>query len=420
MAKRLDIDFIKHKLKNEGWKLLSIDRSSQRLIIFIKNPEKFDGFTCKMTWDVWKAGGRPDLNSILDKTKYIKHKLSQEGWELIGDYIGSTSPLLIKNDNLFNGHLCKMTWSNWSKGERPSFISLIDKTQYISFVLKQEGWELLSEYKRNTELLEIRNPDLFNNHICNFTWAAWNGGSRPMFKSLKDKTNYVKDEFSREGWILLEEYKTNSKGLLVKNPNILNGHLCTISWANWSRGARPNFNSLCNKTDYVKQFILDAGYEITDSNWVYKNAFDLFQIKNIKTESKYIINWSIILQGSLPGSVKYKVKIAIRDFFKNRHLSKNPIIKELFDNNYWEELNRHLPNSMSGYHLDHIVPQSFFGDSLQQIRLANDPKNLRPLTAKENIARGNRLKVSELNIYNLWDLYYQAENPMGYKLIEDV
>lgn len=82
-------------------------------------------------------------------------------------------------------------------------------------------------------------------------------------------------------------------------------------------------------------------------------------------------------------------------------------------------MNNKFPNIPQGYDIDHIVPMSWFGDSWEQMRCANDVRNLRLLPHIENIKRSNRLTIQDLNIYSIWDIYNEAENPKGYKLIEE-
>ena len=318
----------------------------------------------------------------------------------------------MKNPNEFDGHVCKFLWSNWSQGGRPNFKSLVNKTSYIAKQLRKEGWILVSDEKALSPFIYVKHPYKLDGYTCKIRWSNWTQGRRPKLQSILNKTAYVREKLEEEGWELLSEYSTCSEPLIIRNKKHFNNNLCKIQWNVWERGDRPSFQSIINKTEYVKDLLMNRGY-VTEDDWEYELSHVYFTITKISDGSKYKINKNSISEDDLPDTPKYRIRRSLKAFCKGC----TP--KDLFDTNYWGALKEKFRYIPSGYHIDHIVPQSFFKNTWEQMRLANDPINLRLLPAKENMARNNRLRASELDEYDLWDLFYQAENPMGYKLIED-
>lgn len=351
---------------------------------------------------------------------YVRAELARRGWELLNSYKDNRTEILIRNPKVFRGYVCSFSWDIWSShGARPAFRSIIDKTGYIRECLAEEGWELLDEYIDATTHIHIKKIDFFEGATCKFLWNNWLTGRRPSFVSLADPESYVKAKLSEEGWELISSYEKTSAKIKIKHSSLFNSATCIFTWSSWTQNIRPNFKSIEDKTKYVRNSLLAVGYAIEET-WTYTSSRKNFTIIDIKTGNRYRTCWSRAAQGVLPNTLKYKMTHAISNFYrKNRNHKLSHTPKDLFDSQYWTVLRRKIPYIPKGFHLDHVVPQAFFGDSWEQVRIVNDPRNLRLLTKKENMERKHYLKASELDEYGLWDLYYQAENPMGYKLIED-
>jgi hypothetical protein len=359
------------------------------------------------------------MSKRLDES-YVRGELARRGWELLSSYKDNRTEILIRNPKVFRGYVCTFSWDIWSShGARPAFRSIIDKTGYVRECLAEEGWELLNEYKSAKDYLHISKRSFFEGAICKVTWDTWSSGGRPNFLSLVSQRAFVEKKLLEEGWELIGDYKTVSEAMRIRNIGYLNGTVCKFTWTSWARGIRPNFKSIEDKTQYVKDVLLEAGYT-PEETWSYASSRVNFTIIDIKTGNRYRICWSKAAQGIFPNTLKYKMTNAISNFYrKARNHKSSHTPKDLFDAEYWINLKRKIPCVPKGYQLDHIVPQAFYGDSWEQVKIVNDPRNLRLLTKKENMERRHYLKASELDKYDLWDLYYKAENPMGYQLIED-
>jgi hypothetical protein len=408
---------VREILAEEGWVLLSeYQYHKQKLIISHKN--FYDGASCYATISGWLAGRRPNSVSLVNPTEVVRSLLAKEGWVLESDYIRYGGKLYIRNKNVLSNHLCQFTFASWQIGCRPDIRSLVDPTSYIREIVEKEGWELLSDYKGKKVPQLIRNPEKFNGWVCLLYIDNWLLGSRPSFHSLVDPEEYVRSELEKEEWELLSPYKGCHENFIIRNKNFFNGSSCYFSWGNWTNGFRPAMVSLVNPTEYVKYILNENGFSLLDERWEYGRYTDTFKIFHNEYKTVYSTSWNAISQGLLPCSPKRLILSRIRTCLKTQKI-RNSYLSDLFNEEYWEALNIKFPNIKPGLSLDHVIPMSFYGYTWEQMRLANDLRNLRLLTSSENSSRSNRLRASELDEYDLWDLYYQAENPIGYKIIED-
>lgn len=407
-------EFVRGELAKENWDLIGDYKTTAKQIV-IKHPNLLYGCECLYWWRHWIKGNRPTFRSVIDQQKYVENTLAEEGWVLVSAYKNSTEHISIRNINVFNGGVCKIQFYRWVFGERPVLTSLLDMESYLEALVKKEGWEFLKTYIVNKKrYIEVRNPRFFNSHICRIRYDAWIEGHRPNFNSLKDKNKFISDSITGEGWEVVKVISTDE--VVVKNKEKFGDFEVITSWNRWVTGRRPSIHSVIQKTECMKSKFNDIGFEVVDKDWRYKNSYTCIRLRSVQTEKVYSLSYSRILSGKLPETPKYLISGRINSFLKHR---KTFSITKMFPKEYWEELDRKFPFIPAGDHIDHITCLSFFGDSWEQVRIANDPRNLRLLPAKENISRGNRLRASELDKYNLWDIYHKAENPMGFELIED-
>lgn len=410
--------YIAEVISKEGWILIGeVGKISEPFYLY--HPDKFNGHTCKMTLCHWRDGKRPNFKSVADKTKYVREYLYKDGWILESEYEGFHEPLLLYNPDFYKGEMCRTSWLSLFNGSRPDFRSIINQNKVVKDSLTHEGWNLIGDYKNYTTRMMITNPNVYDGHPVYITWSGWSQGLRPTFESLVNKEVYVRSQVEKEGWELIKFCNNLKDKVYIRHPDFFNNRTLSIQWRQWEYGARPKkLNSLINTTEYVKSILAENKMVPIDTNWEYKKAGEYFKVKCLTNNRTYSINWNKLISGYLPDTAKYRIHCAIRSFYNRRDVEK-PFSTKILPESYWEELKEKIPHIPNNYHIDHIVCISFFGNSWEQVMLANKIKNLRLLPGKENITRGNNLKASELDEYDLWDLYYQAENPFDYQLIED-
>ena len=188
-----------------------------------------------------------------------------------------------------NGHHHSMTWAHWTSGNRCGKCKgNIEVThEDVKKSLKYKSYELISKVYVNAHTkLECICP---NGHKYYITWNNWRKGAEcfECFGSKKLTIDFIKEEFEKEGYILLStEYINNSNKLNYICPN---GHVHSISWNNWQAGKRCkkcNNNGTSNFEKEVKQFIIDQGIDIIEN--------DRTTIKNTKTN--YFLELDILFQ----------------------------------------------------------------------------------------------------------------------------
>ena len=160
-----------------------------------------------------------------------------EGYELLCEYKNNRTPLVVKCPK---GHIFDtMTFWSFKKGNRCPICSHKAKLTYefVKNEFEKEGYSLISsEYKNaNSKLITI----CPNGHEWNTTYARFYSGKRcgRCANNQKLEFDFIKSEFEKEGYKLLSLiYNKASEPLIVRCPN---GHIInTLSWNNFQRGTR--------------------------------------------------------------------------------------------------------------------------------------------------------------------------------------
>jgi hypothetical protein len=290
----------------------------------------------------------------------------------------------------------------------------LDK-DFVHSEIEKEGWKIHNEYVNSGEFLILNKPDFYGGVKTRLSWASWGQGRRPHWRSIIDKTKYIKSVLELEGWALHNTYTGQLDYLVISKPDYFGGSKFNFMWKQWVKGHRPDFRALADKTEFVTNHLRRLGYEIIEP-FEYSHSHDQFSV--LKNGIVYTTNWGAVRSGQLPGSFKLRVCNQIRDFFRRGRIKpeKDFSISRLFSDNYYARLAKKFDCDIpENHHVDHIIPLSYFGESLKQIRLAFHPKNLRIIKNTENVSRNNKLKKEELDYYDLWWLFNVAENPKNYQ-----
>ncbi len=175
MSRKLTYKFIESQFKKEGYKLLENSYIHSTIKMKYKCPNDHIHF---IRWGDWQQGhrcpycaDRPPID-----INFIKEKFEEEGYKLLTEeYINSKQKL---NYVCPKGHKHNISWNNWKKGFRCSHCSnKIKKTiRIIKQKFKKENYVLLTtEYKNNKQKLEYICPV---GHIGYITWNNWKTGAR--------------------------------------------------------------------------------------------------------------------------------------------------------------------------------------------------------------------------------------------------
>ena len=172
---------IKQAFEKEGYILLEEE------YINCKHKMKYicpNGHKHEIAFDKFLQGQRcPECSQIVKANKRklnyidIKQAFEEEGYELLEEeYISAKTLMEYK---CTEGHIHKITWSNFKKGRRcPECYGKNIKLSYdfIKNTFEKEGYELLSEeYINNNQKLKYRCP---NGHIHEMSFSKFKNGRR--------------------------------------------------------------------------------------------------------------------------------------------------------------------------------------------------------------------------------------------------
>ena len=178
MSKKLTIEFIRDRVVERGYKLLSIEYSGTNSGLLMECPE---GHQIEMCWTVFKRGGscvKCFHDSMRIDIEFIRAEFKKEGYILL-------TTVYINNDQKLEyicpmGHRGSTSWSNWSsKASNRCGICANNIKLTIEFIREEfakEGYVLLStEYINNRTKLKYRCK---HGHTHYTTWGDWVDGCR--------------------------------------------------------------------------------------------------------------------------------------------------------------------------------------------------------------------------------------------------
>lgn len=154
--KKLEYDFIKKKIEEAGYTLISTEYENNRSPIIVKCDKNHEPY--ETTWDNFQQKRRCKKcyhESQKLKYDYIKQQIEKVGYTLIStEYIGCYFPLEIRCDK---NHLYKTTWSTFRQGCRCPKCNSSKGEMVIENYLKNIGLDCISQYRnphcRNVNLL---------------------------------------------------------------------------------------------------------------------------------------------------------------------------------------------------------------------------------------------------------------------------
>ena len=176
--RKLTIEFIRDWVVARGYKLLSTEYSGTNSKLFMECPE---GHQIEMCWTVFKRGGscvKCLHDSMRIDIEFIRAEFKKE------EYILLTTVYINNHQKLEYicpmGHRGSISWANWSsKASNRCGICANNIKLTIEFIREEfarEGYILLStEYNNNKTKLKYRCK---RGHIHYTTWSDWIDGCR--------------------------------------------------------------------------------------------------------------------------------------------------------------------------------------------------------------------------------------------------
>jgi len=175
MIKKYTTKFVKVKIEKECYKLLSKRYRNSKIKLEFQCPE---GHKFLMSWNTFQQGHRCPICYGIPKLTYefIKGKIENEGYKLLSkEYKNAHKKLDIECSK---GHIFKMKWNTWQQGGGCPYCSgYILTIEFIKGEIeKVEGYKLLSkQYKGSHKKLLMKCPE---GHKYMVSWNYWKQGCR--------------------------------------------------------------------------------------------------------------------------------------------------------------------------------------------------------------------------------------------------
>ena len=175
MSKKLTIEFVRREFEKEGYTLLSKEYINAHQKLEYVCPKGDHG---TIVWNSWQQGNRcAECNGNKKLTiGFIKNEFEKEGYILLTKEY--------KNAHQKLEYICpkgdegNILWLNWKKGKRCAECGGSKRltTEFVKEQFEKEGYILLTKrYVNNRQDLEFICP---NNHNRTITWGAWKQGQR--------------------------------------------------------------------------------------------------------------------------------------------------------------------------------------------------------------------------------------------------
>lgn len=278
--------------------------------------------------------------------------------------------------------------------------------EFVRSQFEAIGYHLLEDYVKSKIPVKFR---CSNGHEHQMTTGSLRQGTRCAYCSKKkvDK-NHVRKEFASVGFEMLEDYK-NSYALIPFRCS--NGHVHSISWHNFRSGWRCAY---CSKTIVVHQQVSDAffdvGYTLLS---VYESSRSKLEFVCDKGH-RHTTNWGDFQSGVRCGVCAFTkhnlAEIQVGEIQRRitsvlaSHLKRSGSARRWRDIYTADDISRVAKPCKTvykscppGYHVDHIVPVSWFNIlNIEELEACWNPRNLRYLPASTNLSRGNRLSREDI------------------------
>lgn len=315
--------------------------------------------------------------------------------------------------------------------------------EYIKNEFEKRNYTLLeTKYINNSTKMKIVCDE---GHEFKISWGSFKSGCgckicslNKLSKKYRHDYTYIKNEFDKIGYKLLENEYINNK---IKMKFMCNkGHEHIISWGEFKNGNRCGickYEDIAKKRkhnyEYVFNFFKNESYFLLSNeyknnrtylevkcpeNHIYKTTFDKFKNGN-RCRKCFNIKMSKLMTGeNHPNYNKDRDYIKLRKETSKRcnlllrrclfilNIKKTDKTDKILGYSRKELLN-HLETfknwntiKENNWHLDHKIPiKAFIDNGITNLKIINHLSNLQPLLAEENLKKGCNYKQQELIDY---------------------
>lgn len=225
--KGTDKSFIINFLKNKGCTFVFQDKLTKKINYICPK-----GHMCSTLWGGILAGNECAYcaGKIVDQAR-VERAFKEEGYQLLSEYKNNREKLKFICPN---NHSHSINWDSFLRGRRCAYCSgRIVTHEEVNHFFLTEGYTLLSQYKKATKRIEFICP---NGHRHHTSWASFRSGNRCAYCAGHVVTHeQVRETFMHYGYTLVSEYIGANKKIKFICPS---GHKHLISWGNFRSGRR--------------------------------------------------------------------------------------------------------------------------------------------------------------------------------------
>lgn len=390
--------YVRAAIEAEGYTLpADFKYRSAKAKIVVINP---DGVECFTTWDSWRMGQRTDFRSIVDRLQYLQQLLAPDGYtiESAPSKIVRRSIVIVVRD----GIRYEANVGGLLDGARPhqnssTFVSI----ERMKSEVAEFGCTLVdpSEYRNNTTRLRLLDAAGVEHSM---TWASISTGARPCFKTVLDKEAFIRQAFATEGCVLPADFTYQDAHAEIQYQGA-DGYWRTTNWNRWQCGKRYCFRSLVDKEGYIRDRLAEVGLTPVEP-FIYQGKAVPFKVADAGGNI-FKTSWANIITDTHPGSLKFLISKSIRrrlgECICDRVNAPVGSVSRYAVGLALQIEAIHGSRPDGSWHLDHVVPHSFFNyENQDEISLCWHPQNVRWLLGEENVARNNRLTEAEVALMN--------------------
>jgi hypothetical protein len=336
----------------------------------------------------------------------VQQSFEAEGYQLLDKYSSKKKRLRFICPE---GHKYSISWDNWNIGHRCAVCAgRVVTRKRVKDAFEAEDYNLLTQYKgNNTQKLDFICPA---GHEHSMTWADFQAGCRcALCNKPSVDPEIVREFFIAAGYTPLGEYQKSADKISYICPQ---GHHHSITWNSFKNGCRcPECQGKIIRHKDVELAFAADGYELLDE---YKKSHTHMRYMCPEGHQHSII-WDAFKQGvrcpycagMKPSQEQREINVIkkgvaglIYIYLKQQEAQK-PFSLTSFAMKVASGIHKKLGVRPKGHHLDHIIPQSFFDFRNQdEIKACWDIENLRWLPALENVSKGNRLTLEDVEDFS--------------------
>lgn len=428
MSKKFTYEFVKSEFEKRCWKLLDTDyiNSNTQLKYECNN-----GHINYITYGNFKNGDKCP-KCVTEKHKlsfdYVNSKFKERGYNLLEtEYINSNTKMKYICDK---GHENYIRWRSFNNGNgcKDCFKSLKKNNKKLDYDFVKSKFEERNYILLDFEYINANTKMKYScdkGHECYITYGnlKLGKGCKICANSSKKLTyKFVKSEFKKRGYLLLETEYSNNRTTLKYLCN--EGHINYIKWNDFQQGhgckkcsnilvgskQRYSFNFIKSKFEERSYTLLETEYINNNTKMKYKCSkghvcyitysnlklgYGCRKCGYMKISGNNHPNWNedrelIKLKNNIAKRCARLLSRTLKETNQNKLLKTKDILgytnKQLLEHlqsfSNWNDLKE------QNWHIDHIIPiKAFVDHNVTDLKIINHLSNLQPLSSKDNFSK---------------------------------